>query len=221
MEYLRNLDKRREEIRNLINEQENLTDEISVSLDKAVTLSELEDIYRPFKPKRKTRASVAKEKGLEPLAIEILLQDSKFNPNKSAEKYVNAEKGVDTVEDAINGAKDIIAEQISDNSKIRKTIRKMLNNYGTVVSVASDKDKDSVYRSYYEYSEPVKKIADHRLLAINRGEKDGFLKVSIQCDDEKFIEYINNETINYKMTYAVTLSKKPVLTLISDLFPIY
>ncbi|MFR7747843.1 MAG: Tex family protein [Ruminococcus sp.] len=198
LEYLRNLDKRREEIRNLINEQEKLTDEISVSLDKAVTLSELEDIYRPFKPKRKTRASIAKEKGLEPLAIEILLQDSKFNPNKSAEKYVNAEKGVESVEDAINGAKDIIAEQISDNSKIRKTIRKMLNNYGTVVSVASDKDKDSVYRSYYEYSEPVKKIADHRLLAINRGEKDGFLKVSIQCDDEKFIEYINNETINYK-----------------------
>lgn len=200
LEYLRNLDKRREEIRNLINEQEKLTDEISTSLDKAVTLSELEDIYRPFKPKRKTRASIAKEKGLEPLAIEILLQDSKFNPNKSAEKYVNAEKGVESVEDAINGAKDIIAEQISDNSKIRKTIRKMLNNYGTVVSVASDKDKDkdSVYRSYYEYSEPVKKIADHRLLAINRGEKDGFLKVSIQCDDEKFIEYINNETINYK-----------------------
>lgn len=198
LEYLRNLDKRREEIRNLINEQEKLTDEISTSLDMAVTLSELEDIYRPFKPKRKTRASVAKEKGLEPLAIEILLQDSKFSPNKSAEKYVNAEKGVDSVEDAINGAKDIIAEQISDNSKIRKTIRKMLNNYGTVVSVASDKDKDSVYRSYYEYSEPVKKIADHRLLAINRGEKDGFLKVSIQCDDEKFIEYINNETINYK-----------------------
>ena len=198
LEYLRNLDKRREEIRNLINEQKKLTDEISTSLDKAVTLSELEDIYRPFKPKRKTRASIAKEKGLEPLAIEILLQDSKFNPNKSAEKYVNTEKGVDSVEDAINGAKDIIAEQISDNSKIRKTIRKMLNNYGTVVSVASDKDKDSVYRSYYEYSEPVKKIADHRLLAINRGEKDGFLKVSIQCDDEKFIEYINNETINYK-----------------------
>lgn len=198
LEYLRNLDKRREEIRNLINEQEKLTDEISTSLDKAVTLSELEDIYRPFKPKRKTRASIAKEKGLEPLAIEILLQDSKFNPNKSAEKYVNAEKGVESVENAINGAKDIIAEQISDNSKIRKTIRKMLNNYGTVVSVASDKDKDSVYRSYYEYSEPVKKIADHRLLAINRGEKDGFLKVSIQCDDEKFIKYINNETINYK-----------------------
>lgn len=208
LEYLRNLDKRREEIRNLINEQEKLTDEISVSLDKAVTLSELEDIYRPFKPKRKTRASIAKGKGLEPLAIEILLQDSKFNPNKSAEKYVNAEKGVDTVEDAINGAKDIIAEQISDNSKIRKTIRKMLNNYGTVVSVASDKDKDSVYRSYYEYSEPVKKIADHRLLAINRGEKDGFLKVSIQCDDEKFIEYINNETINYKNNLCSDIIKE-------------
>ena len=208
LEYLHNLDKRREEIRNLINEQEKLTDEISTSLDKAVTLSELEDIYRPFKPKRKTRASIAKEKGLEPLAIEILLQDSKFNPNKSAEKYVNAEKGVDTVEDAINGAKDIIAEQISDNSKIRKTIRKMLNNYGTVVSVASDKDKDSVYRSYYEYSEPVKKIADHRLLAINRGEKDGFLKVSIQCDDEKFIEYINNETINYKNDLCTDIIKE-------------
>ena len=208
LEYLRNLDKRREEIRNLINEQEKLTDEISTLLDKAVTLSELEDIYRPFKPKRKTRASIAKEKGLEPFAIEILLQDSKFDPNLSAEKYVNTEKGVDSVEDAINGAKDIIAEQISDNSKIRKTIRKMLNNYGTVVSVASDKDKDSVYRSYYEYSEPVKKIADHRLLAINRGEKDGFLKVSIQCDDEKFIEYINNETINYKNDLCSDIIKK-------------
>lgn len=198
LEYLRNLDKRREEIRNLINEQDKLTEEISLSLNNANTLSELEDIYRPFRPKRKTRASIAKEKGLEPLATEILLQDSKFNPNTSAEKYINAEKGVETATDAINGAKDIIAEQISDNSKIRKKIRKLVNDYGVVNSVASDKEKDSVYTSYYEYSEPVKKIADHRLLAINRGEKDGFLKVSIQCDAEKPLEFIFNETINNK-----------------------
>lgn len=195
LEYLRNLDKRREEIKNLINEQEKLTPELVTIIKKAETLSELEDIYRPYRPKRKTRASVAKEKGLEPLAMEIFIQDKNTNPEKSAIKYISEEKGVLSAEDAISGAMDIIAEQISDNSEIRKIIRKIINNNGILHSVATDKEKESVYTSYYDYLEPVKKIADHRLLAVNRGEKEGFLKVSIECDADKCLNPIFNRVL--------------------------
>ncbi len=185
LEYLRSLDKRREEIRNLIDGQEKLTDEISLALDKAETLSELEDIYRPYRPKRKTRASVAKEKGLEPLAEIILKQESKCDPVAVAEEYVDEEKGVANVEEALQGAMDIIAETVSDNAEIRKRIRNLANVNGVISSVAVDAEKDSVYRQYYDYKEPVKKIADHRLLAVNRGEKEGFLKVSVEMDTER------------------------------------
>lgn len=185
LDYLRSLDKRREEIRTLIDGQEKLTDEISLALDKAETLSELEDIYRPYRPKRKTRASVAKEKGLEPLAEIILKQESKCDPVAVAEEYVDEEKGVANVEDALQGAMDIIAETVSDNAEIRKRIRNLANVNGVISSVAVDAEKDSVYRQYYDYKEPVKKIADHRLLAVNRGEKEGFLKVSIEMDTER------------------------------------
>ena len=185
LEYLRSLDKRREEIRTLIDGQEKLTDEISFALDKAETLSELEDIYRPYRPKRKTRASVAKEKGLEPLAEIILKQESKCDPVAVAEEYVDEEKGVANVEDALQGAMDIIAETVSDNAEIRKRIRNLANVNGVISSVAVDAEKDSVYRQYYDYKEPVKKIADHRLLAVNRGEKEGFLKVSVEMDTER------------------------------------
>ncbi len=185
LEYLRSLDKRREEIRTLIDGQEKLTDEISLALDNAETLSELEDIYRPYRPKRKTRASVAKEKGLEPLAEIILKQESKCDPVAVAEEYVDEEKGVANVEDALQGAMDIIAETVSDNAEIRKRIRNLANVNGVISSVAVDSEKDSVYRQYYDYKEPVKKIADHRLLAVNRGEKEGFLKVSVEMDTER------------------------------------
>lgn len=185
LEYLRSLDKRREEIRTLIDGQEKLTDEISLALDKAETLSELEDIYRPYRPKRKTRASVAKEKGLEPLAETILKQESKCDPVAVAEEYVDEEKGIANVEDALQGAMDIIAETVSDNAEIRKRIRNLANVNGVIFSVAVDAEKDSVYRQYYDYKEPVKKIADHRLLAVNRGEKEGFLKVSVEMDTER------------------------------------
>ena len=195
LEYLRSLDKRREEIRTLIEGQEKLTDEINIALDKAETLSELEDIYRPYKPKRKTRASVAKEKGLEPLAEAILGQVKSFDPYKSAEEYVNEEKGVVTADEAINGAMDIIAEAVSDNAEIRKRVRNLTNMYGVITSVATDAENDSVYRQYYDYKEPVKKIADHRLLAINRGEKEGFLKVSVEMDSEKPLRSINSVMI--------------------------
>lgn len=185
LEYLRSLDKRREEIRTLIDGQEKLTDEISLALDNAETLSELEDIYRPYRPKRKTRASVAKEKGLEPLAEIILKQESKCDPVAVAEEYVDEEKDIANVEDALQGAMDIIAERVSDNAEIRKRIRNLANVNGVISSVAVDAEKDSVYRQYYDYKEPVKKIADHRLLAVNRGEKEGFLKVSVEMDTER------------------------------------
>lgn len=196
LEYLRNLDKRREEIRTLIDSQEKLTDEISLALEKAETLSELEDIYRPYRPKRKTRASVAKEKGLEPLAELILKQESKCDPLKSAEEYIDDEKGVATAEDALQGAMDIIAELVSDNAEIRKRVRNLTNMYGVISSTAVDAEKDSVYRQYYDYKEPVKKIADHRLLAVNRGEKEGFLKVSVEMDSEKPLNSINSVMIS-------------------------
>ncbi len=192
LEYLRGLDKRREEIRELINGQEKLTDEISAALDKAQTLSELEDIYRPFRPKRKTRASVAKERGLEPLAAEILKQEESFTPLEYAEQFVSAEKEVLTAQDAINGAMDIIAEQLSDSAEIRKKLRSICHISGVLKSVAADKDKDSVYTNYYDFSEPVRKIAGHRILAVNRGEKEGFLKVSIELDSEYPLSIINS-----------------------------
>ena len=196
LEYLRGLDKRREEIRSLIDAQQQLTDELSAAIDKAATLSELEDIYRPYRPKRKTRASVAKEKGLEPLAIEILKQENGFDPTKAAADFIDEEKGVATYEDAMQGAMDIIAEQVSDNAEIRKRVRNLTNIYGTVCSVAVDADKESVYTIYYDFKEPVKKIAGHRVLAVNRGEKEGFLKVSVEMDSERPLNSIFKVMIN-------------------------
>lgn len=196
LEYLRGLDKRREEIRSLIDAQQQLTDELSEAIDKATTLSELEDIYRPYRPKRKTRASVAKEKGLEPLAVEILKQENGFDPAKAAADFIDEEKGVATYEDAMQGAMDIIAEQVSDNAEIRKRVRNLTNIYGAVCSVAVDADKESVYTIYYDFKEPVKKIAGHRVLAVNRGEKEGFLKVSIEMDSERPLNSICKVMIN-------------------------
>lgn len=185
LEYLKSLDKRREEITALIDAQEKLTDELSKAINSAATLSELDDIYRPFRPKRKTRASIAKEKGLEPLSELIINQKSTDNPLLAAEKYIDSEKGVNSAEEALNGAKDIIAENISDNAEIRKRIRNLTKLYGTVVSSATDMEKESVYTIYYKFQEPVKTIAGHRILAIDRGEKDGFLKVSVELDAER------------------------------------
>lgn len=190
LEYLRGLDKRREEIKSLIDGQEKLTEELVSLIDKASTLSELEDIYRPYKPKRKTRASIAKEKGLEPLAVKILKQEENFNPNDYAGNFISDEKDVSSAEEAIKGAMDIIAEQISDSAEIRKRIRNLFKVNGVVSSSASDKEKDSVYSIYYDFNEPVSKIAGHRILAINRGEKEGFLKVSVELDNQKPLNVI-------------------------------
>ena len=190
LDYLRGLDKRREEIRNLIEAQEKLTDEVAAALEKAQTLSELEDIYRPFRPKRKTRASVAKEKGLEPLAVEIIKQEKGFSPRDYAAEFVNEEKGVASADEAIAGAMDIIAEQVSDSAEIRKRIREIAQNNGVLRSVAADEEKESVYTMYYDFGETVKKIAGHRVLAVNRGEKEGFLKVSLELDEERPLSVI-------------------------------
>lgn len=191
LDYLRGLDKRREEIRSLIEAQEKLTDELSASLDKASTLSELEDIYRPYRPKRKTRASVAKEKGLEPLAVGILSQEPGFVPLDVAKDYIDEEKGVADANEALKGAMDIIAEQVSDSAEIRKRVRNLTLINGVLASTAVDSDKDSVYTIYYDFKEPVKKIAGHRVLAVNRGEKEGFLKVSIVSDSERPLNVIS------------------------------
>ncbi len=190
LEYLRSLDKRREEIRALIEVQEKLTDEVGAALDKAQTLSELEDVYRPFRPKRKTRASVAKERGLEPLALEIIRQEKGFSPGKKAEEFVDGEKGVNSADEAIAGAMDIIAEQISDSAEIRKLLRAVAQKEGVLSSAAADAEQESVYQMYYDFSEPVRKIAGHRVLAVNRGEKEGFLKVGITLESERPLQII-------------------------------
>lgn len=196
LKYLRSLEQRKEEVRALIDGQGKLTPEIEEALANAKILTEIEDIYRPFKPKRKTRASVAREKGLEPLAT--LLMEQRKSYDKSIEEiaadYINEEKGVATGEDAINGAKDIIAEDISDNAEYRKTIRALTHDNGTIVSKQA-KDEDSVYSSYYDYRESIKKIPGHRVLAINRGEKEEFLKVTVEIDSDIILNYLFSQVI--------------------------
>ncbi len=189
LEYLRNLDKRKEEVRHLIEELGQMTDEISQALQNAKMLTEIEDIYRPYKPKRKTRASVAKEKGLDRLAQAIFAQND-LDVQKEAEQYISEEKGVLTAEEALQGAMDIIAENVSDNAEIRKRLRNIIRLNANVRTKAADPEQDSVYASYYDYSEPVKSIAGHRVLAIDRGEREGFLKVSVDIEASKCLTIV-------------------------------
>lgn len=188
LEYLRNLEKRREEIASSLEEQGVLTDELKAQLAKAVTLSELEDIYRPFRPKRRTRATVAKERGLEPLALWLMLQQA-GDPAAEAAKYIDPEKEVPDVETALAGARDILAETVSDSAEIRKELRALLNREGVIRSRAA-KEEDSVYSMYYDFREPVRTIAAHRILAVNRGEREEFLKVSLEAPEEKALDVI-------------------------------
>ena len=181
--YLRNLEKRKEEIRSAITEQEKMTPELEAAIDNAKTLVEVEDIYRPYKPKRRTRAGIARENGLEPLAELIMAQDKATDPEAEAAAFVNEEKNVPDAKTAIQGAMDIIAEIMSDDADIRKKLRALANREGKLVSKAADEEAESVYTNYYDYSEPVDKIAHHRVLALDRGEKEGFLKVSLELDE--------------------------------------
>ena len=188
--YLRGLDKRREEILSSIEAQEKLTDELKADILAAKTLTELEDLYRPYKQKRKTRASMAKDKGLEPLALLILEQDRTVSPDTEAEKYIDEEKGVTTVEEAIAGANDIIAEMVSDDAAVRKRLRAFIYRTGILTSKAADEKADTVYKMYYNFSEPVNKITGHRILAIDRGEKENILKVSVQIVPNEAVSMI-------------------------------
>ncbi|MBE6987077.1 MAG: RNA-binding transcriptional accessory protein, partial [Ruminococcaceae bacterium] len=178
LNYLRNLQQRREEVKNAIENQGKLTDELSAAIDNAATLAEVEDLYRPYKQKRRTRGSVAREKGLEGLAAAIFAQDGQ-DITALAQDYVNLEKGVETVEDAIAGACDIIAEDLSDDADIRKNLRGLMNRKALLVCKAENEETDSVYRLYYDFSQSVQRLLDHQILAINRGEKEGFLKSSV------------------------------------------
>ena len=182
VQYLRNLAQRKEEVISSIAEQEKLTDELKEQILEAKTLAEVEDLYRPYKQKRRTRATVAKEKGLEPLAVLILNGGDGRSPLTAAEDFIDTEKGVETAEDAIAGASDIIAETLSDNADIRRLLRELTNKRGKISSQAAT-EEDSVYRIYYDFSEPVSKIQSHRILAINRGEKEKLLKVSVDIDE--------------------------------------
>lgn len=191
--YLRNLEKRKDEVRESIDSQGKLTPEIQAALDSAETLSTVEDIYRPYKPKRKTRASVAKEKGLEPLAELILAQEVKSGlPEDFAREYISEEKGVANAEEAIDGALDIIAEQISDNAEFRSEIRRMTYHDGFLATKATDPNAESVYTMYYDYREKLSAIPGHRLLAVNRGEKEEFIKVSLEMDEYPVISFLIN-----------------------------
>lgn len=200
LNYLRNLEKRKVEITKSIEEQGKMTEEIQKAIENAMTLAEVEDIYRPYKQKKKTRATIAKAKGLEPLSIIIMLQSEKQDIFKIAEKYINPEKEVNSVEEAIAGALDIIAENISDNAKYRKQIKRMCYREGYVVTKASDEEKQTNYEMYYDYKEKINQIPSHRILAINRGEKEEALKVKLDKPEEKIIEYMEKDIIIRKNT---------------------
>ncbi len=187
--YLRNMQERKEDVKRIIEEQGKLTEELAAAIDACTKLTEIEDLYRPYRPKRKTRATVAKAKGLEPFAEALYAQNPGFDPETEAAAYLSEEKEVATVEEALQGAMDIIAEQVSDNADHRKKIRDLTFRTGMVVSKAST-EEDSVYRMYYDFSEPCQKLAPHRTLALDRGEKEKFLSVSIQPDTAQILTYL-------------------------------
>jgi uncharacterized protein len=191
LQYLRNLEGRKQEVRDAIAAQDKLTPELTAALERAVTLTEVEDLYRPFRPKRRTRASMAREKGLEPLA-QLLAAGAKGDLHALAAPFVDPDKGVSTADEALAGASDILAEQLSDNAALRRQLRALLHRTGVLRSVAAKGAEDSVYAMYYDFSEPLKKLQSHRILAINRGEKEGFLKVSITMDDPAALAIVQN-----------------------------
>ena len=189
LEYLRNLEKRREEIEKALTEQGVLTEELTEQLKSAATLSELEDLYRPFRPKRRTRATVARERGLEPLALRLMMQQNGDDPAQLAADFIDPDKEVPDAESALAGARDILAETVSDSAEIRKELRELLNREGVLVSKAAG-EEDSVYSMYYDFREPVRSMAAHRILAVNRGERESFLKVTLEAPEDKARETV-------------------------------
>ena len=196
LKTLRNLEKRKEEVRGLIDAQGKLTPEVSAAIQGAVTVTEVEDIYRPFRPKRRTRASIARERGLEDLAVLLFAQEKTYTPalEEQAAAFVDEERGVPDTAAALGGAMDIIAEEVSDNAEYRKNLRALTVEYGSLCVKATG-EEDSVYSMYYDYTESLKKIPGHRVLAINRGEKEGFLKVTLTVPEEVVLNYLYNQVI--------------------------
>ena len=210
LKYLRNLEEKKEQVISSINEQGKLTDELKAQILAAETLVTVEDLYRPYRPKRRTRATIAKEKGLEPLAAYILLQNAKEPLEQTAEQYISEEKGVENAADAVAGAMDIIAEMISDNADYRTWIRKTTMKKGKVTSAAKDPEAESVYEMYYEFEEPVSKLAGHRILALNRGEKEKFLTVKVEAPEEDILRYLEKKTIHKDNPYTGPVLKETV-----------
>ena len=208
--YLRNLEEKKEQVISSIEEQGKLTEELKQQILAAETQVTVEDLYRPYRPKRRTRATIAKEKGLEPLAAYIMLQNAKEPLEETAQQYVSDEKGVKNATDAIAGAKDIIAETISDNADYRSWIRKTTIKKGKVISAAKDPDAESVYEMYYEFEEPVSKLAGHRILALNRGEKEKFLTVKVEAPEEDILRYLEKKTIRRDNPYTAPVLKDTV-----------
>ena len=209
LNYLRNLETRKEEITRLIDEQGKLTEGLVLAISNAITLSELEDIYRPYKQKKRTRATIAKEKGLEPLATIIYLQSEKRDIFEIAKEFINEEKGVESIDDAINGAKDIIAENISDNADYRKAIKRICFREAVIISKATKEEK-SAYDMYYDFSELISKIPSHRILAINRGEKEEFLKVKLEKPEDKILDIIRKDIIKDKSNQFSTILEETI-----------
>ena len=197
LQYLRNLADRRETVKNTIAEQGKLTEELAAAIDGAATLAEIEDLYRPYKPKRRTRATVAREKGLEPLAQLLFAQEGSCPlPEQAAADYVDEEKGVSSVEEALQGAGDIVAEWISDDASVRKTLRELMLRQGRLTTAAAT-EEDSVYRNYYDFSSPLHKLQDHQVLAINRGEKENYLSVRVEIEDSAALPAINRQVLGF------------------------
>ena len=197
LQYLRNLADRRETVKNTIAEQGKLTEELAAAIDGAATLAEIEDLYRPYKPKRRTRATVAREKGLEPLAQLLFAQEESCPlPEQAAADYVDEEKGVSSVEEALQGANDIVAEWISDDASVRKTLRELMLRQGRLTTAAAT-EEDSVYRNYYDFSSPLHKLQDHQVLAINRGEKENYLSVRVEIEDSAALPAINRQVLGF------------------------
>lgn len=208
--YLRNLEEKKSQVISSIEEQGKLTEELRQQILAAETQVTVEDLYRPYRPKRRTRATIAKEKGLEPLAAFIMLQNAKEPLEHTAQQYVSEEKDVKSAADAIAGAKDIIAESISDNADYRSWIRKTTMKKGKVTSAAKDPEAESVYEMYYEFEEPVSKLAGHRILALNRGEKEKFLTVKVEAPEEDILRYLEKKTIHKDNPYTVPVLKETV-----------
>ncbi|RHV00875.1 RNA-binding transcriptional accessory protein [Firmicutes bacterium OM07-11] len=208
--YLRNLEEKKEQVLSSIEEQGKLTEELKAQILAAETLVVVEDLYRPYRPKRRTRATIAKEKGLEPLAALITLQQTKVALEEEAQKYISEEKDVKTVDDAIAGAKDIIAESISDEADYRSWIRKQTMKKGKLVSTAKDAEAESVYEMYYEFEEALSKLAGHRILALNRGEKEKFLTVKIEAPEDDILRYLEKQVIRQDNPYTTPVLKEVV-----------